>query len=248
MGASVSFNRLSKFIKRSEFESFKMEGFQALLNQIRFFANNQIRDCGTVGGGLATASYLSDMIPVWITLNASIKLQDSIDAERIVSASALYKDGVPDLRGQAIVSLHVPFTRKLEFVRTFKQGRRRHDTQALVNSAMRVHLSEDFHVQEIVLSFGGLGKAGIRARRTEDFLKGREWTAETFSVAEETLNEEFPTFLTSKLPKEFKEYQMKTGVAFFYQFFHSVRQEIAHDIEESIASSIVQFGVRGQSR
>ena len=41
---------------------------------------------------------------------------------------------------------------------------------------------------------------------------------------------------------------MKTGVAFFYQFFHSVRQEIAHDIEESIASSIVQFGVRGQSR
>merc|ERR1711988_778659 len=108
MGASVSFNRLSKFIKRSEFESFKMEGFQALLNQIRFFANNQIRDCGTVGGGLATASYLSDMIPVWITLNASIKLQDSIDAERIVSASALYKDGVPTFGGKQLFLFTCP--------------------------------------------------------------------------------------------------------------------------------------------
>ena len=57
---------------------------------------------------------------------------------------------------EIVVSLFVPFTRKGEYTRSFKQAKRRDDDIAIVNAAFKVLLGDNGIIEEACLVFGGM--------------------------------------------------------------------------------------------
>jgi xanthine dehydrogenase/oxidase len=62
---------------------------------------------------------------------------------------------------EVLVSLFVPFTRKDEYTRAFKQAKRRDDDIAIVNACFRVLLDEGHVVREATLVYGGMAATTV---------------------------------------------------------------------------------------
>ncbi len=62
---------------------------------------------------------------------------------------------------EVLVSLFVPFTRKNEYTRAFKQAKRRDDDIAIVNACFRVLLDEKHVVTDASLVYGGMAATTV---------------------------------------------------------------------------------------
>jgi xanthine dehydrogenase/oxidase len=71
---------------------------------------------------------------------------------------------------EVIVSIHIPVTRPNEYVRAYKQSRRRDDDIAIESACYRTLFEkngEQWIVKEAVLSYGGMAKLTVRYCREE---------------------------------------------------------------------------------
>ncbi|MGI9622569.1 MAG: FAD binding domain-containing protein, partial [Acidimicrobiales bacterium] len=109
----------------------------ALVAQTRYFANENVRHTGSVGGGLVSCHHLSDMVPVWVALDAEIELVSDTGGSRSVPVRDLIDVDAArlDLRpGEVLVAVVLPPRVPDRFVaETFKQAIRRTDSMALVS-------------------------------------------------------------------------------------------------------------------
>ncbi|CAK9040826.1 Xanthine dehydrogenase, partial [Durusdinium trenchii] len=116
---------------------------QAMLEMLRWFASTQIRNVAVLAGNIATASPISDMNPVLMALDASLILASANQAPREVLMKDFFKSyRVVDMQpAEVICAIKVPAVEdKFEFVRSFKQARRRDDDISIVNACLRVRL------------------------------------------------------------------------------------------------------------
>lgn len=64
--------------------------FTALLNQLKYFAGNQIRNTASVGGNIVTGSPISDTCPLYMACGATFVMQAQGQAERQVKAQDFF--------------------------------------------------------------------------------------------------------------------------------------------------------------
>eukprot|EP01105_Mastigella_eilhardi_P006354 TRINITY_DN17960_c0_g1_i1.p1 TRINITY_DN17960_c0_g1~~TRINITY_DN17960_c0_g1_i1.p1 ORF type:complete len:1327 (-),score=359.53 TRINITY_DN17960_c0_g1_i1:111-4091(-) len=176
-------------------DAFKDEGFRAICHHLHYFANNQVRDMGTLGGSLITCDPLSDLYPALVAMNASVRLasrtgtRDVLIDNFVVGANktALHPDEV-------CASLFIPYTRQREYVASHKVSKRRVDAQAMVNAGLRAALEErdgGLFVKDCTLAFGAVGpRAAYRVCKTEEFLKGKPVDLDTLKGATKVMREE----------------------------------------------------------
>ncbi|KAH8083823.1 xanthine dehydrogenase [Aureococcus anophagefferens] len=124
-------------------------------------ARKPIRNGASLGGNLATASPISDMNPLLAACRATVTVAAAGGARRDLDASSFFLGyrKTKLLEDEVIESIRVPYGRPLEFVRPYKQSRRREDDIAIVTSTLRVVLAErdgGYVVQEAAFAFGGL--------------------------------------------------------------------------------------------
>src|SRR3546814_21174126 len=87
-----------------------------------------------------------------------------------------------------IEAITIPFTREYEFVIPVKQARRREDDISIVTGGTRVILapeaaSNNWRIEDIALSLGGLAPLTLRAKQTEKLLQGTDWEHAAFDEA-----------------------------------------------------------------
>ena len=70
MGASTSLREFELFIKKY------YSDFNSILNR---YGSVQIRNVGTIGGNIATASPIGDTLPLLLSLNAKIIIQNKMN-------------------------------------------------------------------------------------------------------------------------------------------------------------------------
>lgn len=136
-------------------------------DMLRWFASTQIRNVASLGGNLVTASPISDMNPLLASMNASLvltKMDDGDIVQRMVKVSEFFlKYRVVALEaGELVERIEVPVVRELEYVKPFKQARRREDDISIVTSGMRILLAIEggkYVVKEVALAFGGMVSA-----------------------------------------------------------------------------------------
>ena len=68
----------------------KTRGFAAAAEQLRWFAGRQIRNVGTLGGNIATASPISDLNPLWMAFGAVFTVVGEGTGQRQVKASDFF--------------------------------------------------------------------------------------------------------------------------------------------------------------
>ena len=137
----------------------------ALAQAARTVGSPQIRNAGTIGGNIGTASPAGDMIPVLSALGATITLTSS-EGQRDVSLEDLIT-GVKQTslnEGEFIESIRVPV---LEGPQEFlKVGSR----SAMVISVASLALVTDPNSRSVGIGLGAVNPVPTRARQAEEFI------------------------------------------------------------------------------
>lgn len=205
--------------------------FKAILKQIRYFAGRQIRNVGTPAGNLATASPISDLNPVFWATNTVI-VAKSLDGETEIPISQFFKGyRTTALAPNAIIAcLRIPLARERgEYLRAYKQAKRKDDDIAIVNAALRVCLDPSHVVDTVDLVYGGMAATTVPAKNATTYLKGKIWhDPATLEGAMNALGDDFD--LRFGVPGGMATYRKSLALGFFYRFYHDVLSEL--DVKE----------------
>lgn len=215
---------------------------KAIHKQIRYFAGRQIRNVGTPAGNLATASPISDLNPVFVATN-TVLVAKSIDKEIKIPMTDFFKGyRTTALPPDAIIAyLHIPLAReKGEYLRAYKQAKRKDDDIAIVNAALRVTLDSNHKVESVNLVYGGMAPTTVSAKGATKYLEGKDFTDVT--TLEGTMNALEKDFdLRFGVPGGMATYRKSLALGFFYRFYHEVLSELnAKDdkIDEDVRGEI----------
>ncbi|KAH9865285.1 hypothetical protein IAQ61_009232 [Plenodomus lingam] len=207
--------------------------FNTILKQIRYFAGRQIRNVGTPAGNLATASPISDLNPVFVATNATLIAKSLKETTEIPMATFFKGYRQTALPPDAIIAgLRIPVAKeKGEFIRAYKQSKRKDDDIAIVNAALRVSLDDGDVVESVDLVYGGMAPTTIHARKAGDFLKGKKFTdLATLEGVMDQLEEDFD--LRFGVPGGMATYRKTLALSFFYKFYHEILAELhAEEVE-----------------
>jgi xanthine dehydrogenase/oxidase len=207
--------------------------FATILKQIRYFAGRQIRNVGTPAGNLATASPISDLNPVFVATRATL-IARSLNETTEIPMDTFFKGyRQTALPADAIIAgLRIPVAKeKGEFIRAYKQSKRKDDDIAIVNAALRVSLDDGDVVESVDLVYGGMAPVTIPARKAMEFLQGKKFTdLATLEGVMDKLEEDFD--LRFGVPGGMATYRKSLALSFFYKFYHEVLAELhAEDVE-----------------
>ena len=212
----------------------KGQPFQAIYKQIRYFAGRQIRNVGTPAGNLATASPISDLNPVFVATK-TILLAKSLSHDTEIPMSQFFKGyRTTALPPDAIIaSLRIPIAQERgEYIRAYKQAKRKDDDIAIVNAALRVSLDDALCVSSVDLVYGGMAAFTISATKTVSCLIGRSWRdLGTLEGAMNALEDDFD--LRYGVPGGMAIYRRSLALGFFYRFYHEVLSEIDIGVQAS---------------
>lgn len=160
-----------------------IEAFPALRAYLSRLGSRQIRNMGTIGGNIGTASPIGDMPPVLLALEASLTLVSQRGAREI-----LLDDFFLDYRKTAlapdeiILGISMPQLWEGETFHCDKVSKRRDQDISTVAGAYRVRLRNG-KIEEARLAFGGMAATPRRARMTEAALLKDGFAAAIATVA-----------------------------------------------------------------
>lgn len=224
IGASVRLTELVKFLKKiiSEREAHETSSCKAILEQLRWFAGNQIKNVASIGGNICTASPISDLNPLWMASRAMFQIIDCEGNIRIVRAKDFFLGyRKVDLgENEILLSVFLPWTRHFEFVKEFKQAHRREDDIALVNAGMHVLLEQNganWTVAEVSIVYGGVAPVSLVMSKTEKLIMGMDWDRRIILDALQMLKEEIS--LADDAPGGMVEFRKSLVSSFFFKFF-----------------------------
>ena len=232
----------------------KSQPFAAIHKQIRYFAGRQIRNVGTPAGNLATASPISDLNPVFMATN-TVLVAKSLNKTTEIPMSEFFKGyRTTALPPDAVIaSLRIPVSQeKGEYLRAYKQAKRKDDDIAIVNAALKVSLNHAFEVESANLVYGGMGPTTTVAKETTLYLTGRKWAdSATLEGAMSALEKDFN--LRFGVPGGMPTYRKSLALGFFYRFYHEVLVELedrSQDIDRDATGEIerpISFGMKDQN-
>ncbi|HZY20035.1 MAG TPA: xanthine dehydrogenase small subunit [Ramlibacter sp.] len=155
------------------------------------FAGLPVRNAGTLGGNIANGSPIGDSMPLLIALDAQLVLMREGGHRHLALEDFYtgYRQTVlaPD---ELVAWILVPRPQPAEFLRAYKISKRYDDDISAVCLVLRLEL-QDGAVARIGVGAGGVAATPVRAARTEAFLAGKPWTAETVRAAADVLRGEF---------------------------------------------------------
>jgi xanthine dehydrogenase/oxidase len=249
LGANVSLTDL-EHICDDALERYGPTGgqpFIAIKKQLRYFAGRQIRNVASPAGNLATASPISDLNPVFVATN-TVLVAKSMTQETEIPMGRFFKGyRTTALPPDAVIaSLRIPASQKGEFLRAYKQSKRKDDDIAIVNAALRVSLSESYVVTSANLVYGGMAAMTVSAKNAEQYIIGKKFTdPTTLEGVMNSLEKDFD--LKFGVPGDMATYRKTLALSFFYRFYHDVLsnlevketdidQDIIDEIEREISS------------
>ncbi|KAJ9295695.1 hypothetical protein DTO271G3_5718 [Paecilomyces variotii] len=250
LGANVSLTDLENICD----EALKLYGpargqpFKAIKKQLRYFAGRQIRNVASPAGNLATASPISDLNPVFVATNTTL-VAKSLGKETEIPMTQFFQGyRTTALPPDAVIaSLRIPVaSEKGEFIRAYKQSKRKDDDIAIVNAALRVSLSESNNVKSCSLVYGGMAPMTVSAKTAEEYLVGKKFAdPSTLEGVMNALGQDFD--LRFGVPGGMATYRKTLAMSFFYRFYHDVLsklevkalgadQEAIEEIERAIST------------
>ncbi|RDW60482.1 putative xanthine dehydrogenase HxA [Aspergillus mulundensis] len=244
IGANISLTDLESVCDQAveRYGPTRGQPFVAIKKQLRYFAGRQIRNVASPAGNLATASPISDLNPVFVATNTTLVAR-SLEKETEIPMTQFFKGyRSTALPPDAIISsLRIPTaSEKGEYLRAYKQSKRKDDDIAIVNAALRVSLSPSNDVTSVNLVFGGMAPLTVSARNAEAFLAGKRFTDPgTLEGAMGALEQDFN--LKYSVPGGMATYRKSLALGFFYRFYHDVLSQLEarkSGVDDSVVAEI----------
>ncbi len=194
----------------------------ALHNMLNEFASQQIRNIATIGGNIATASPISDTLPLLFAYKASLILRSSERKRTVFIEDFIKSYRKTDLKSDEIIeSIVIPVPKKNIKTAHYKISKRKSLDISTVSAGISLELEKENNVKEIILAFGGMAAVTKRAVKTEKFLNDSIWNEEKIKAASEILMEEFVPISDARSNAEFRK---KVCGNILLKFFYEIKQ------------------------
>ncbi|CAJ1087678.1 aldehyde oxidase 6 isoform X2 [Xyrichtys novacula] len=254
VGAGVSLAEVRSLMEKlvPQFPKEKTELFRALVKQLGNLGSVQIRNVASLGGQIISAYPNSDLNPVLAAGKCKVSVISN-EGRREVPLNQDFFVGFCKtiLRPEEIiVSVFIPFTRKGEFIRVYRQAPRKETSFATVTSGMRVFFCEGSRlVQDLSIYYGGMGPTTVSAAKTcaaimtrflffpflsyflfssiyslKILVSSRPWDDDTLSQAYDVLLEELD--LPPSAPGGKVEFRRSLSLSFLFKFNLEVLQKL----------------------
>ncbi|CAH8353203.1 unnamed protein product [Eruca vesicaria subsp. sativa] len=234
-GSSLRLSQLLRLFRKvvKERPAHETSACKAFIEQLKWFAGTQIRNVASIGGNICTASPISDLNPLWMASRAEFRIINCCSGDvRSIPAKGFFRGyrKVDMESNEILLSVFLPWTRPLEYVKEFKQSHRRDDDIAIVNGGMRVFLEErgenkEVFVCEASIAFGGVAPVSLCARKTEEFLIGKSWNKSLLQDALKVIQSD--VLIDKDAPGGMVEFRKSLTLSFFFKFFLWVSHHIS---------------------
>ncbi|ROL53594.1 Xanthine dehydrogenase/oxidase [Anabarilius grahami] len=234
VGASVTLTVLGDVLHAAvkNLPAQKTEIFKAVLEQLRWFAGQQIRNVAAVGGNIMTASPISDLNPVFMAAGCKLTVM-SKGEKRVLEMDDKFFPGYRKTvlkQEEILLSIEIPYTRKGQYFSAFKQSPRKEDDISIVTCGMNVFFKEQSNIVEgIRISYGGMAPVTVLATATCNRLLNRQWNEELLEEACTSLAEEMS--LSPSAPGGMVTYRRTLTISLFYKFFLTVQHKLALNLQ-----------------
>ncbi|CAG8493602.1 9022_t:CDS:10, partial [Racocetra fulgida] len=184
IGANISLSTLQEILQDAlkRYEPYQTQIFKALLENLRWFAGNQIRNVATPAGNIVTGSPISDLNPIFLSsktlfILSSLEPSSMVATDRTVLSESFWTGYRQNCckETELLKKIFIPFTKQGQYIRAYKQAKRRDDDIAIVNAGLSVLLDDDNSVKEASFAFGGMSWVTVRAPESENFVLGKKW-------------------------------------------------------------------------
>lgn len=158
------------------------EKYPSVSNSAKQMANNQVRNNGTVAGNISNAVPSADLPPIFISLNATVKLTGT-NGERLVAMEDLFMGPGKTVmtQGELITEVIIP-DQKMTGSNYIKFGLRKSGALAVVGVAVAVQVENNV-IKDARIALGAVAATPVRAKKAEAFLKGKKVSDEVLAEA-----------------------------------------------------------------
>jgi len=144
----------------------------------------QIRNMGTLGGNLCTASPAGDSLPPLYVMKAEVELCSSRETRRMPVREFIAGPGRTRLRkGEVLAGVWVDVPQGFQAHRFEKIGQRKALACAIASLAGLLKFSDDGNLAEARLAWGSVGPTVVVSAEVEGFLRGRKLSQATVEEA-----------------------------------------------------------------
>lgn len=178
----------------SDIEAATKDAFPSIERMLRFFGARQIKNRGTIGGNICTASPIGDMPPVLLSLGAIARLRSRSGTRDIPLDDFFVGYRQTALQEKEILdSIWVPALSASDDIRccAYKVSKRQELDISTVSAGLFVRLDEQGNVSEARFVFGGMAATPARAAQTEQALIGKPWDEDHLEQALTHLTDDF---------------------------------------------------------
>ncbi len=145
-------------------------------------AANQVRNAGTIGGNITNAVPSADLPPILIALNATVKLVGA-KGERSLPLEDLFTGpGKTVIAQDEIITEIVIPDQEMTGSNYIKFGLRAAGALAVVGVAVAVNVDNGV-IKDARVALGAVAATPVRAKKTEEFLKGKKITDDLLAEA-----------------------------------------------------------------
>ncbi|CAG8646005.1 30839_t:CDS:10, partial [Racocetra persica] len=222
IGANISLSTLQEILQDA------LKRYEALLENLRWFAGNQIRNVATPAGNIVTGSPISDLNPIFLSsktlfILSSLEPSSMVATDRTVLSESFWTGYRQNCckEMEILKKIFIPFSKQGQYIRAYKQAKRRDDDIAIVNAGLSVLLDDDNSVKEASFSFGGMSWVTVRAPESENFVLGKKWGDQNVlkGLLEKSCEEFQMNFST---PGGMATYRKSLVAGFMYKFWYDV--------------------------
>lgn len=206
IGAGTKIENLYQFAKHK---------LPAIAEILIVFGSKQIRNRATIGGNIASASPIGDIIPTLFAHKAKITITGK--NKKIVKIEDFiinYRKTILE-KNEIIENIIIPKPENNEIIKTYKISKRTKLDISTVSASFNFNIKNNI-INNNILAFGGMAEMTKRAKKTENFLLGKNFTEKNIREASKILKSEFSPITDARASKEARTIMAKNLLMKFY--------------------------------
>ena len=209
-----------------ELESYIKKYYPDFTKILKRYGSPQIRNVATVAGNIATASPIGDCLPLLLSLNAQIVLQDLKKTKILFLDNFFVSYRKTNLKkGQFISSIRIPLF-KGNIFKSYKVSKRFDDDISSVCAAFNLEIVKN-KVQRVRIAYGGMAVIPKRAIYCEKILSKSLVTDEIIDKAKRALEKDFKPISDMRASRL---YRMEVAKNLLEKCFAEIKQKKLIDV------------------
>ena len=186
-----------------KFEKFILKYYPDFNSVLKRYGSIQVRNVGTIGGNIATASPIGDTLPILLSLNAEIIIQNKNKKINIPIKKFFTGYRKTKLKkGEFIYSIKIPIYKK-NILKAYKISKRFDDDISSICGSFNLEIINK-KIKKIMIAYGGMAEIPKRAINCEKMLNNKALTLVNFENATKYIEKDFKPIDDMRATKDYR--------------------------------------------